>query len=265
MPFWVQARPADAGLANLVRTALLATMRATMSRSPHYLPLGPSLCAVIPSQVWQRVLRFSGERGRAGTGTLGVVDGQRVLITAKHLCLDDREEQVVLRHPWSRGGEAVSEVLERIGPLDAPADVAVFRLPETLVEPVTGEVALSSEGFYFTQDCYILGYPYGLAHAVGDQGEQQLPFVKRGIVAGAAGQDPREITLDVIANPGFSGGPAVVLIPGISRWQVIGIVKGTLTGPLVEPTTEEPHPPRVSAGLSSVTDITAALRLVEAG
>ena len=211
-------------------------------------------------------MRFSGEASTRGTAVVVDLHGQRFLLTAKHLCIDEPEEQVTLAHPWTNDGAPMVTVLERVGRRDSPGDVALFRLPSGLLSDAVGTVDVLSAGYFITQECFILGYPYGLALTFSEASNVQLPLVKRGIIAGASGPpSDRVLYLDLVANPGFSGGPVVIRNGTTGRQQVIAVVKGTLTGPLVEPTLAEPSPPRVTAGLSLATEVDSALRLLGLG
>lgn len=226
----------------------------------------PYLRRMIPAQVWSRVMRFSGERGRPGTAfVLDDAQGHLALVTAKHLCLpDESEEEVTLRHPWSNDGRAQARTLARIGDIHCDADVAAFRLPPGVITTPVGTVTLTAAGFYFTQDCYILGYPYGLSFTMtNDEDGQQLPLVKRGIIAGAV-QHPghRDLYLDLTANPGFSGGPVIIKNVDTQGFQVVGVVRGSLSGPLEESTSDRPEPVVAAAGISLASDASAVEALL---
>lgn len=212
-------------------------------------------------------MHFSGERGRPGTATVLDIDGQRFLVTAKHLCTDEPEEYVTLVHPWTNNGSPFPTALVRVGERNEVGDMAVFRLPPKLLVNVVGMIKVARPGdFFFSQDCFILGYPYRLSLTFGEESEQRLPLVKRGIIAGAKGSgSDRILYLDLIANPGFSGGPVLIWDPKTSQHQVIGVVAQALAAPLHEPTEAEPNPPRVAAGISLATDVAAALQLITQG
>jgi hypothetical protein len=200
-------------------------------------------------------MRFTGETGKRGTAFLTHVDGVEVLVTAKHLCGDDRDELVTVQHPWTEGGTPMQLMVTRVGALDAVGDVAAFWLDPGTFAGVAGEVPLDSEGFFYTQDAFILGYPYNLSFQLGG-GPQELPLVKRGIVSGSLKgvEDEEILVVDTIANPGFSGGPMVFFPPGSNAPKFGGVVKGNITAPSVEPTAGEPNPPHTTAGLSYITN-----------
>ena len=217
----------------------------------------------VPAQVWSRVMRFTGETGRRGTAFVVHVAGVDALVTAKHLCGGDADELITVQHPWTNAGAPFQVMAPRIGALNGTGDVAAFRLEPGMFAGVVGEVPLDSGGLTYTQDAFILGYPFGLSFQFADQ-RQELPLAKRGIVSGSLrGQDDEEIhVLDVIANPGYSGGPMVFFAPGSNAPKFAGVVKGNITAPAVEPTSAEPNPPRTTAGLSYVTNSASVLSLM---
>lgn len=216
---------------------------------------------MITAQVWNRVLRFQGEAGRPGTAFIASVHGQDYLLTAKHLCGDDREEVINLRHPWTNEGQTFSRVLTRVGELDWPADVAAFKLPSDL-QLETVDLPLDAQGMVLSQDSYMLGYPYSLSTQIGTY--QQLPLVKKGIIAGVVHGDAEAWTfyVDAVANPGFSGGPLVIRNVDTDLLQIVGVISQNMMAPVQEPTPERPDPPRVQAGLCVVTDATNVMTML---
>lgn len=208
-------------------------------------------------------MRFQGENGRRGTAFIATVGDRELLVTAKHLCGDDRDELVVVQHPWTNAGQPLHVMLTRLGALDSPGDVAAFAVDPDQFQGVVGAVSLDSGGLVYTQDAFILGYPYDLSFYMGG-GTQQLPLAKRGIVSGSLqGQQQEEIhVLDTIANPGFSGGPMVFFPPGSADPKFGGVVKGNITAPSVEASPEVPHPPHTTSGLSYVTNSASVVALL---
>lgn len=213
------------------------------------------------------MVHFSGERAKPGSATVMDINGQRFLITAKHLCTDEPEEHVTLAHPWTKNGSPFPTVLVRVGERDEVGDIAVFRLPPKLLVGIVGAVEIAQPGdYFFSQDCFILGYPYRLSLTFDEESTQRLPLAKRGIIAGAKGSGSgRILYLDLIANPGFSGGPVLSWDPNTREHKMLAVVAQALAGPLHEPTEAEPDPPRVAAGISLATDVAAALQLIAQG
>ncbi|WP_029287925.1 serine protease [Cellulomonas sp. HZM] len=215
----------------------------------------------ITAEIWQRVVQLQSEgTGRPGTGFVVDGPGSRYLVTAQHLCVDAPSETFTITYAWANGTKPLTVELTRVGdPLEG-GDVAAFLLSGTELDTVAmpGSVVLSSTGIGFTQECFILGFPYGLTFDLELGGiEVTLPVAKRGTIAGFT-RNPKLgdgvwMLLDVVANPGFSGGPVVARVNG--AWQFVGVVAGTMSGPIEEGSTE-----RFASGLSTATDADQARR-----
>lgn len=208
---------------------------------------------VITAEVWSAVVRFSGESGRPGSAFMSQLEpGRWVLVTAKHLCNEDSEELVTLVHPYTDGGAPIQVGLQREF-ADAPVgDIALFRLPEGTLTQLHPPIPLSTSGLAFTQDAYIMGYPYRLTFPLDEK--KVFPIVKRGIVcAERYDEDGHQVlVIDMIANPGFSGGPLVYRRHDTNAWAFAGAVQQSLLAPVVQPTDGVPDPPMVPSGLSLV-------------
>lgn len=221
-------------------------------------------CAMdlMPAQVWQRVMRFRGETGRPGTAFLCTIEDRDLLVTAEHLCGPDADEVVTLQHPWTHGANPLQTMLARVGSHNYVGDVAASDVSGLEFNAVVGVVPLTSQDLAFTQDVFILGYPYGLSFQM--QGGE-LPLVKRGIVSGSRHGDGGEelFVVDTIANPGFSGGPIVFFPHGSTDPRFAGVVTQNITAPVVEPTAEDPNPPYVNAGVSLATNMASVTALLD--
>lgn len=212
---------------------------------------------MIDAETLGAVVRFAGERGRPGTAFVVAGSGGRCfLVTAAHLCTTDPEEQVTIRNAWWAGAEPITLVLPRHGGRDELGDLAAFELPPEVPRTNDGNpVGLTvASGLMPSQECWILGFPYGLLHShITTLSGQQVPLAKRGAMAGNFVREDGTLGLylDLIANPGFSGGPVLfrsLISPG--QLYVGGVVTGTVTAPMAEPTEDEPNPPRVTSGIS---------------
>jgi S1-C subfamily serine protease len=119
---------------------------------------------------------------------------------------------------------------------------------------IGADVTLTSDDFFYSQSAYILGYPYALSSRPHSASPQRLPIVKSCIISGvetdAEGVDL--LYIDAVVNPGFSGGPLVYLDPNTQTAKFAGVVAKGMTGPISEPTPEEPQPPRGPAGIGVV-------------
>ncbi|MGI9016641.1 MAG: hypothetical protein ACR2HR_05975 [Euzebya sp.] len=106
------------------------------------------------------------------------------------------------------------------------ADIAVFSLDAEVVPNL--DLHPSSDGAVFSQDAYLLGFPYGLGLRTSGI---TYPFVKKAIVS-AFDHEVAGVVLwffDGINNPGFSGGPVVFNKAGTTEWHVAAIISGYRT------------------------------------
>jgi len=93
---------------------------------------------------------------------------------------------------------------------------------------------LNSKGIAISQDCYFLGFPFGLKMDDKDgkmNSGYPLPFVKKGIISSFYNSSNTgfQIFLDGHNNPGFSGGPVVITntinaSDDLHRMKIIGVV-----------------------------------------
>jgi hypothetical protein len=115
-------------------------------------------------------------------------------------------------------------------------DIAVLDLM-TSAQP-DNEFDLNEVGYSISQECFFLGYPFGLRmdDKAGNMNSGfPLPFVKKAIISSwvynaATGT---QIFLDGHNNPGFSGGPVAIINnksdSGSShRMKIIGVISGYL-------------------------------------
>jgi Trypsin-like peptidase domain len=208
----------------------------------------------VPDAVFGRVVQFTGESRKPGTGFLLRQRDKQVLVTARHLCIDEPEEVLKIRHPWTNGGFAYQVTLSRVGMNAVPtADFAIFAMGSNPVE-VRGDVPLNSDLFAYGQDAFILGYPHDIGLRPRET-VQNIPFVKRCILSAWETDDDRVATfyIDAIVNPGFSGGP-LAFQTDTGQWRFAGVVVRNMTAPLWEPTPGEPPPPIGPAGIGHVID-----------
>jgi hypothetical protein len=220
---------------------------------------------MIPAQVYGRVLQFSGEEAHsAGMGAavlLNFPNGQR-LVTARHLTNGEHEEYVNLRAPYIRDGDWFNLFLSRVGDIRVDVDVALYELTEPLIPLDSLTLRYGLDSAIYTQDVYLLGHPYGLSLQFGGEENLDLPLTKRGILAGTTQTDQGELLLiDTIANPGFSGGPAVFKVQGTEEWRCMGIIKGQYVqdAPIANGGTASKMP----AGITAVTSIDSALEMLD--
>ena len=214
-------------------------------------------------QVWSRVVSFMGETGRPGTAFILDRGNRSYLVTARHLCLpNESEEQVTITHAWTEDGEPSSAIMSRVDPEELEGDVAIFEMPEDFLGNVGTEVPAMSDGIAFSQECFIMGFPYRLSTHVGTQA--RVPIVKKGIIAGRtrSADGVPQFLIDVIANPGFSGGP-LVWFRSDGQPAFAGIVVQNLMAPATDPALSEVRPHDVPAGLALATDIDVVIPILE--
>jgi Trypsin-like peptidase domain len=154
----------------------------------------------VPAEVWYRVVHVSCG-SEFGTGLVLDHEDRQYLVTARHVVESGIKPAIRQR------GTVVSVGLTALTIPDGAADVAVFRLDQSIVPPNLPLVA-GTKDMVFGQDAYFLGFPYGLTF---DLGGEDFPLVKRCTVSATnrSFQGRNVLLLDGWNNPGFSGGPVV--------------------------------------------------------
>ncbi len=185
----------------------------------------------ITSNVLQRIFRIKyGES--CGTCFTIEVNNKQYVITAKHVVegVDGAASVEVFKDGVEVFKDGVWQKIEAhlVGACSCKVDIAVLAMPMQLspAHPFNasfGNVALS-------QDCYFLGFPYGLGTDAGDHNSgYPIPFVKKAMVS-AFGEETSEgslLYLDGHNNPGFSGGPVVITpLTGEPIPKVVAVVSG---------------------------------------
>jgi hypothetical protein len=197
----------------------------------------------VTSNVFERVLKVRVNAGttREATATAFTidVDGREYLLTAKHVVNGLRHEDkidVFMNDDWS-------PLNVKIFRCDDPIDIAVLIPPYQLT--VNFDLPYDRTDFFFGQDAYFLGFPYGIqSSGHGVNGPYPLAIIKRGTISGTVGVDPSKkavmILLDGYNNPGFSGAPIVYRDLNSQSgfvMKLIGVVSGFL--PEVVPAMKE--------------------------
>jgi hypothetical protein len=213
----------------------------------------PSAEAQVTSNVYQRVLRVrvNADTNHEATATAFTidVDGREYLITAKHVVKQLRDEDkidILTNDGWS-------SLIVKIFRCDDPIDIAVLVPPHQLT--INFELSFDKGQFFFGQDAYFLGFPYGIQNAAvnGANGPYPLAIIKKGIISGSITENANKkavvVLLDGYNNPGFSGGPIVYRDLNQSGvvMNVVGVVSGFM--PEVVPVmTKHEIPSRDAAG-----------------
>jgi S1-C subfamily serine protease len=175
------------------------------------------------SEILMRIFRISYPNTNTHATCFAIdVDDRQYLVTARHVVAGIKSNDVVRLFHQSRWKDLPVRYLECP---NTNADVAVLIPPFRLSN--AGQIDVTSSGMFIGEEVNFLGFPFGLfTEGREATGDLPIPFVKRGIISG---WDNEIIWLDGINNPGFSGGPVVVNVPGSRRKQIIGIVSGFLS------------------------------------
>jgi hypothetical protein len=157
-------------------------------------------------------------------------DSTDYIVTARHLFPGATHNQeigieILQDKTWKKGQ---ATLLVHPNP---KIDVAVLRHSTNERKFNTFSVGGS---YQLSQDCFFLGFPFGLTPIDGDKVNQgfPVPMVKKAIISAFTENGPNGvmILLDGINNSGFSGGPVVVVdLPTKEqpyRNRVIGVVVG---------------------------------------
>jgi trypsin-like peptidase len=190
-----------------------------------------NVAAQVTSNVFERVLKVRVNPGTAHEGIATAftvdVDGRQYLVTAKHVVAGIKDEDTIEIFK----GDSWSTSVVKIFRCDDPIDIAVLVPKRQLT--VNFALPFDKANFYFGQDAYFLGFPYGLqSPGTGVNGVYPLAIIKRGTISGTIpvdkGRKAFMVLLDGYNNPGFSGGPIVyrdLNASGVTM-KLIGVVSG---------------------------------------
>jgi Trypsin-like peptidase domain len=207
------------------------------------IPFSPRVDAQVTANVFERVLQVRVNAGTSYEATATAftvdVDGREYLMTAKHVVQhlkNDDKVDIFMNNNWS-------SLAVKIFRCDDPIDIAVMVAPYQLT--VNLDLPFDKTNFFYGQDAYFLGFPYGLeSQAHGANGPYPLAIIKRGTISGTYNtQDPTKVAnailLDGYNNPGFSGGPIVYrdLNQNNVLMKLVAVVSGFL--PEVVPVMKE--------------------------
>ena len=173
----------------------------------------------ITANVIHRVFFLKFGSGTATAFTVEV-DGREYLITAKHAVVSFVENdsiELYSNNAWVKFHPKL------VGHCDGDCDISVFALPRRLT-PDNLPMEVSSDGVFYGQTAYFLGFPYGLIGklTLGTDGFP-LPFVKRATISLFDGS---VLYLDGHNNAGFSGGPVVFREANKPDLRVAAVISG---------------------------------------
>jgi S1-C subfamily serine protease len=172
---------------------------------------------MITSNVYHRTFRIKYAESYGTCFTIDV-EGKQYLITARHV-VEGISGTATVEIFYENNWHAL--MVSVVGETDREADITVLS-PSVQLSPLH-PLPPKSNGIYFGQDIYFLGFPYNLFTDIGEANRNfPLPFVKKGIVSTISRNEHgmRRFFIDGHNNPGFSGGPVV--------WSEIGRNFGTV-------------------------------------
>ncbi len=220
---------------------------------------------LVPPNVVSRILWLS-FAGGDGTGFILDYKNRQYVVTANHLM-------------EAAGGQATVSIFEndRWQGYDATVlhgpnqciDVAVLVFPNHHFITAGPVSTMSDDQFFFGEEAYFLGFPYGLSTSFKDR-QWAAPVYKHGYISAkvlcskfpelkGAAPDERLILMDAMNNRGFSGGPVVApdLNLGDHPQKIVGIVKAYKEAEFKEGEVAG------NSGISLVVPINRALELIE--
>ena len=90
------------------------------------------------------------------------------------------------------------------------------------------KINLGSNGIFYSQDIFILGFPLGIAPIIDKIGNQiktiPIPVVKKGVVSSIPTKNDSFYYVDIHINQGFSGGPALFMDIKNNKMKIFGVV-----------------------------------------
>jgi len=174
---------------------------------------------MITANIIHRVFRIT-DGATSGTAFTIDVDARQYLITAKHVVPD---LTVAARLQIFSSGTWTPLSADFVGAASGDADVTVLSARRQLTDPKL-PVTPSMDGLIYSQDVFILGFPYDVEpNLLFGDGGFPMPFVRKAIVAA---MDRNTLILDGHNNPGFSGSPVCFFRPNERDVRIAGVVSG---------------------------------------
>ena len=179
--------------------------------------------AQVTSNVYMRILMIR-VGNNTGTSFTMEVDGRQYLVTAKHLVANLKPEdsiEIFKADQWS-------PINVKVFRCEDPIDIAVL-VPPALLTP-TFTLEPRTDRFFFGQDAYFAGFPYGLSMSGKKvNGLYPFPLVKKGTISAQVEEKGATvILLDGYNNRGFSGGP--IVYRDINQSKVVFYLAGVVSG-----------------------------------
>lgn len=219
----------------------------------------------VPSQILHRVIHIQNPHtGGTGSAFFIEIDEVEYICTARHIFDKFASNEIDIRY----GQKRISMQVDVVGIGRGDDDVIVFRPAKQFGKVGSGAlpIQISAASMVFTQEAFVLGYPFQWENSALKRisGGWPFPIAKRAIIAGWPDEDfSKSILLDCQVNPGFSGGPVVFNIFNTRNWAIAGIVKSSYDEPIqdLQDLTKTPVPTGFSAatGIRCATDLIAGL------
>lgn len=167
---------------------------------------------MVPNTILQKVfyLKYGNE---TGTSFLVSIENKDFLITARHLFPDSLENNIPLEIEILKSNNWIKLNCHLLLHENKSIDIAVLDIHKTDIKNLNFDIG--SKSYYLSQDCFFLGFPFGLKMD-DDSGDinqgYPIPFVKKGVISAFITDNlgVTQIFLDGHNNPGFSGGPVVI-------------------------------------------------------
>ena len=216
----------------------------------------------VPLEILHRVIHVRNpQTGGTGSAFLVEVDSVEYICTARHTFDKFTSGEIDVHH----GRNWIREPVEVVGVGKGDDDVIVFRWVRQYRKVNSGDhpIQTSNEGMVFTQEAFVLGYPFRWENSVPEEVSKGWPFpiAKRTIIAGWPSHDlSGGILLDCQVNPGFSGGPVVLNVSDTNKWAIVGIISSYHHEPT--PDSQDLVVTPVPSGFSVATDIRCATNLI---
>ena len=194
--------------------------------------------------------------------------GRHYIITARHVV---HGLGAAGRLDIFRNGHWDPIPVRLVGKSEGDEDIAVLA-PENILTPLH-ELVYGRGSFFYSQDIYFLGFPYGYQGFIPPEANNGLPLpvAKKGIISdiGSPARGHRRLLLDGHNNPGFSGGPVVYeLQDGSRRTGVCGVISGYQIAPEEVVMKDTGFPTgmvlRANTGIVIATEMTVAIEIIAA-
>jgi hypothetical protein len=188
---------------------------------------------MVSNEILQNVFLLKYE-DKTGSCFLVSISNKDYLITAKHIFSPSVSTKSIVDIEIYRNDGWIKFNPYLLTHDNPNIDIAVLDLKSNNLKENLFDI--ESKDYYLSQDCYFLGFPFGLKMDDKDgkvNNGYPIPFVKKGIISCFISDSNKmtQIFLDGHNNPGFSGGPVVVENFGTQnkhKMKIIGVVSAYL-------------------------------------